>query len=92
MTINHYLEENIVRLSVQFTDFAGAPISPTTVTCIVKKPSGNTDNPAIVNDTGGAYHADYLPTEFGMHYYVFRGTGNVTVAQQSQFVIYELVA
>lgn len=77
-----------VRLSVAFTDAAGAAADPTTVTCTVRKPDGSTLTPtATSTGSTGAYRADIQPDQTGNWYYRFAGTGALVAAEEGQFYV-----
>ena len=89
--MNQYMLGATVRLSLTFTE-NGAGDNPTTQTLEVRAPDGTTTNPALISDGAGVYHADFTPTQPGIHYYYGTGTGftglpSASAAQESSFFV-----
>lgn len=87
-----YQRGQTVKLSVAFTDAAGAPANPTTVTCKVEEPDGTetiytaASSPAIANPTTGTFTLTLTPDQSGMHTYRWTGTTVSAVAvDEDQF-------
>lgn len=89
-TINSYLSNNLIRIFTAITQsIGGAPIDPTAISLKITAPNGViTDLSAtIVKDSVGNYHADYLPTQYGVHVFEWTGTGTATVFDKQRFMI-----
>jgi len=78
-----------VRLIVEFYDFNGDPIDPTSITITVENKQREillqesiTGADHVLNDKGlaipGQYYYDFETTEVGIQYYYFKGTINGT--------------
>lgn len=93
MSVNTYQTGNIIRLSVSFTNLAGAAVDPTTITFQVQDPSSAqttivSPDARIIRDSLGNFHVDYtLPDLFGRYIYRFAGTGSITAAAEKVFVV-----
>jgi len=91
LSVNTYDIGQAVRCDVVFADTAGTATDPTTVTFIIRDPSGNettyTYPPAgtIVKDGVGDYHADVTLDEAGLWYYRWEGTGALVAASEHGF-------
>lgn len=92
--INSYDIGQAVRISVEFTDAAGAAIDPTTVTAsywvpglgIVTLTYGVDAN--VVREAVGSYYTDIDTTDAAGEWpYRWQGTGNVTVAADGVFSV-----
>lgn len=87
-----------VRLTAAFNNAAGAPADPTTITLTLSV-NGAVSTltygaSAIVKDSTGVYHYDYLvPTALNMYEILYRwaGTGAVTAAQEGMFYAVSLL-
>ena len=77
-----------VTLQVTFTDSAGDPVDPTTVSCTVRSPNGTLTAPST-QGTAGVYTATVEPTTPGTWYYRFAGTGSYVAAEEDSFKIRE---
>lgn len=86
MSANYDIGDS-VRISVAFTDLTGAPTDPTTIVLTVQAPDGTQTAPAVVHDSTGSYHADYAPSQSGLHVYRWVGTGALVVAEEGDFSI-----
>ena len=88
---NTYDIGDLVRITSAFTTQAGTAVDPSTVTARVKDPSGTTTvftYPATVTkDSTGNFHADFVPTLAGVHYYRWEGTGAAVAASESFFYV-----
>lgn len=85
---NEYIAGTLVRMTGAFTTVSGnTPIDPTTVTGKVKQPDGVVVDltGAVVKDSVGNYHMDFLPTQLGVHLYEWVGAGAAQVAAVTQF-------
>ena len=88
--MNKYIIYNLVRVYTAITQsVGGAFVDPTTVTLYMKTPDGVITNisSSIVKDSVGNYHADYLPTQFGIFTYQWLGSGVVEVCDIRQFQV-----
>lgn len=88
--MNEYTAGNLIRITVAFTAVTpAAPIDPTTVVLNLKSPDGTVQvlTQSIVRDSLGQYHADFLPTQVGVHIYEWEGSGVVQVASLGQFLV-----
>lgn len=81
-----------VRLAASFTNSAGAAADPTTVVLTLSvngvESSLTYGASAIVKDSVGEYHYDYVvPTDLSFYEIIYRwaGTGTVTSAQEGMF-------
>lgn len=83
-----YNAQTLVRLTVAVT-VAAAPTDPTAITCKVTPPDGNVVDltSAVVKDSVGNYHADYLPQQVGAYQYEWIGTGAVQVSGVRTFIV-----
>jgi uncharacterized protein YfaS (alpha-2-macroglobulin family) len=91
--MNAYKVGASVRCSGAFTNEAGDPVDPTTITFRVRKPDGavtvyvyGTDA-QLVKDGVGAYHVDLAATLAGRWAYRFEGTGAAPSADESLFLV-----
>jgi hypothetical protein len=81
-----YQRGQSVKLSVAFTNAAGAAANPTTVTCRVEEPDGtettytSASSPAVTNPSTGTYELILVPDQSGNHTYRWTGTTGDTVA------------
>ena len=79
------------RLTVTFTNLAGAAADPTGVTFSIRKPDGTAINyvyltdAEIVKSGTGVYYVDFAITLPGRHIYRFAGTGAVAAAENGEF-------
>ena len=86
--MGEYFIGNIVRLTAEFKNEAGAAADPTTVILQIKKPDGvNESNITPSNPSVGTYRYDYTPLTAGKYIYKFAGTGAVTAADEDFFFI-----
>lgn len=81
-----YRKGQSVKLSVAFTDAAGAPADPSIVVCTVEAPDGTEASyttgttPAITNPSTGAFHLILTATQSGRWSYRWEGTTGTSVA------------
>lgn len=87
-----------VRLDASFTNAAGVATDPTTVTLVLSvngvESTLTFGASAIVKDSVGVYHYDYLvPTAESFYEIIYRwaGTGTVTAAQEGMFYAVSLL-
>jgi uncharacterized protein YfaS (alpha-2-macroglobulin family) len=82
---------DLFRVSVAFTNSAGAATDPTTVTFTVLEPDGMTTSfiyPAtVVKDSTGNYHCDWTAAKDGAHDIYFAGTGTVQRVYRDRFFV-----
>jgi hypothetical protein len=89
--VNTYGINNLVHLSVQFTQLVGnTPIDPTTITLLVRAPDQTIATytyaaSQIIRDGVGAYHYDLDVTQTGYYNYQFEGGGNLICQSNDQF-------
>lgn len=84
---NKYNIGTLVQLNVEFQNASGVDTDPGAVVATVKDPSGAESTPTPVKDSTGKYHITFLTALAGVHYYGFSGSGGLTVAGQSAFVV-----
>lgn len=80
--MNYYDMGDLIRLSLVFTNAAGAATDPTTVSLKVRTPDGVEStytyaNGDITKDSTGNYHYDLSATKAGVHTCYATGTGTV---------------
>lgn len=77
-----------IEVTANFTNLAGTPANPTTVTLRVLTPAGVASTVAASNTgTVGQYRGVISITEAGTWRYRFAGTGAVTAAEEGAFVV-----
>lgn len=94
MTIANYTYGERVRGTFTVSDFAGAPVDPTTVKFYLLK-SGDTVateytygvDVEIVQDATGQYHIDLDTDVEGIWKYRWEGSGNVATAKEGKFYV-----
>lgn len=89
ITPNTYTSGDLVRCSAAFTDAAGAPVNPTTVTGFTKTPAGIISPQSVTHDSLGNYHFDVSVSESGTWYYRLVGTGAAQAAAEGRFIVAE---
>lgn len=82
-----YILGNVLRLSAAFTNAAGAPADPTSTDVAITQPDGVATSATLVKDSVGNYHADFTPTQAGLHIYRITGTGVVAAANEQSFIV-----
>jgi hypothetical protein len=93
--MNEYQLGVPVRLRAAFTNLAGAPVNPGTVTFKVKSPLGITTtyvylvDAEVVKDSDGNYHVDHKPNRQGVWSYASEGAGVNETAGESSFKVLE---
>jgi hypothetical protein len=93
MALTGYLRGELVRVSVAFTNNAGAAGDPTTVTLKYRPPGGAIvpivyPAAGIVKDSTGNYHADIdTSSAAGIWRYRWEGTSPVQSAAEAQFTV-----
>jgi len=86
-----YQKGDLRRIGGTFTNAAGTPTDPTTITFKYTRPSGTTvtlvygTDAALMRTSAGVYYVDLDITEAGKWYYRFAGTGTVQEAEDGQF-------
>ena len=87
-----YDKGDYVRLTGTWRDDANALVDPTTVTLKIQNPDGTItsityDSGAVVRDSVGVFHYDFLPSTFGSYVYRWEGTGNAIASGQGSFYV-----
>jgi hypothetical protein len=78
-----YQRGQTIKLSVAFTDSAGAAANPGTVAVVVEKPDGTETTyttPTVTNPSTGAFQLILTADQSGMWSYRWTGTTGTTVA------------
>lgn len=80
---------DVVALTAAFTNSGGTAVTPSSgVTITVKLPDGTTTSPATPsNPSTGNYSYEYAPTQEGLHFYRFVGTGTNAGAGEGKFTV-----
>ncbi len=89
MSMSTYTPGDLVRLSAAFT-VGNVATDPSTVTCIVRDPSGvETTIASPTHDSTGNYHTDFDLTaaKHGVWQYRFLGTGACQAALEAMFFV-----
>lgn len=82
---------DLARLDAEFSDLAGAPIDPTTVTFKIKEPDNTVTtyvfgtDAELVKDATGLYHVDWPVTQSGAHNWRYESTGTGQAAEEAIF-------
>lgn len=91
--INVYNPNALIRITALFTTADGIPADPSTVTLMIKDPTGeitikvyNTDLEVLKLGTGN-YQYDHLADIPGRWYYSWLGTGDVQISAHKSFFI-----
>jgi len=91
MAIVSYYIRKLIELKVTFRNDAGAVTDPTSPTLAIHKPDGTittyvhpTDT-ALMKDSTGVYHVNYIPTMRGTHKWEAYGTGAVYTGEMAAF-------
>lgn len=83
-----YLIGNRARLTCQFTNAAGTPTAPSSVSISVRRPDGSRLTPtALSGTTTGEYYAEIDLTMAGTWYYRFEASGTLIAAAESQLIV-----
>lgn len=91
MTINVYQVGDKIRLSSAFTDIDGAAQDPGGVVFTLRAPDGTVTtytygtDAALVKDSTGNYHVDWLIESAGRHRYRFAGVTTGQAAAENVF-------
>lgn len=84
-----YYVGSLVQLSVLFTNVAGVPSDPTTVTVVVTAPDGTQVTYSSPTHTGtGTYTQNVPSTQVGSYNYEWFGTGAIVAVQPGTFQSY----
>ncbi len=83
---------DVVPLSVQITDDAGAPADATAVTVSVTAPGGTVTAPAVVNAATGTYTATYTPSAVGVYAVKWTATGVNACVSTDVFTVSDYTA
>lgn len=95
--MDSFVVGNLVRVSVVFTNTAGAAVDPTVVKCLVRTPAGVTTtltygtDAALIKATTGSYYLDVDASSEGIWYYRFYSTGTGQAAADGAFAISDSV-
>ena len=89
-----YQNNTTARLSAEFTDQAGSPVDPATVSVSVQPPRGATPlayrygtDIEVVKDSTGNYHVDVLLDKSGIWWYRWQGTDTDQIAAEQSLVV-----
>jgi hypothetical protein len=97
MTFSEYPFGQGVRLTAQFATFAGVLTNPTTVTFRVANITVNPPpdptaadavfgvDAAVINDSAGVFHYDFVPAAAGNYVWAAVGTGTVAAVKPKYF-------
>lgn len=91
MTISVFQVGDKVRLAAEFTDIDEADSDPGGVLCKVREPDGSVTtytygtDAALIKDSTGNYHLDFLTTQSGRHRYGFYGITSGQAVSESEF-------
>jgi hypothetical protein len=92
--VNKYLVGSVVTVAVVFVSIgSNDPVDPSTVTALIKHPTGAVDtyvygvDEELVRDSVGRYHVDVtIPiNESSIWYYRFEGTGTNAAPGEASF-------
>lgn len=86
--MNNYVSDQLIRFTNAITTTAdNMPAIPSALGFKIQLPDGTTVDltSSVVNDGGGEYHADYVPTLVGIYTYQWRATGTIRDAAINQF-------
>lgn len=83
---------NVIRLKVVFTDIDGSAVDPTDVQLNVRLYGGDVEtftfgNGQVQRQATGIYYYDYTPSQPGLYYYRYIGSGDAVAAGDSTFSI-----
>jgi hypothetical protein len=78
---------DLVRLSVIFTDIAGVPADPTTVSLRVRRAGSTTTYASATNPATGEYYQDVSIDTAGVWIYRWIGSGAIVAAEEGQFFV-----
>jgi hypothetical protein len=88
---NEYDLGDTIRLTGTFASTAGVPANPTNVTVWVKAPSSTVavadSSTEWSNPSVGTFTLDVVPTSTGVWAYRVFSSGNITAAEEGQFMI-----
>lgn len=87
MSDSVYQINDVVPVTATFTNAAGAPANPTTVTLTIRKPDGTVLTPAPTNSSTGVYTYNLAVDQPGLWWYTFVGTGAVAAADRNSFLV-----
>jgi len=88
--MNIYDIGDLVRLTGEFKDKAGAKTDPTSLTLTIRPSFGAvvTKTMAQVNDDGtGLFSYEFVPDKAGLWHYRWVGTGSVAAAEEKSFQV-----
>lgn len=91
MSISVFQDGDKVRLSAAFTDIDEAASDPGGVLCKVREPDGTVTtytygtDAALIKDSTGNYHLDFLTSSPGRHRYGFYGITSGQAVAEGEF-------
>lgn len=91
MSIPVFQDGDKVRLSAAFTDIDEAASDPGSVLCKVREPDGTVTtytyltDAALIKDSTGNYHLDFLTSQAGRHRYGFYGITSGQAVAEGEF-------
>lgn len=86
MTVNTYIIGQTIVLRCEYR-VSGTLTDPTTALCEVEAPDGTIHTPSITAASTGVKTAEYMPTEAGLHYVAWTGTGAAAGYEESSFFV-----
>lgn len=89
MAIGSYDQGSLIQLTGTFRNAAGALTDPSSVTCTVRDPAGNTTTPTASKGSTGVWNAtvDLTGAVAGLWWYRFAGVGTVQAAEENTFYV-----
>lgn len=90
---NTYDIGDMVRMTFKFSTAAGVPIDPSTMTVRLRVNAAAaviytySVDVAVVKDSVGEYHLDYITLASGSHRYEGNGTGAATASEPGYFAV-----
>lgn len=91
--LDEYDIGDVTRLSVSFNDLSNVFVDPSSVMIKVRDPDAviiqlsYPTNDAIIKDSVGNYHMDYLISKDGLHNYKWVGSGTVYASEKASFFV-----
>jgi hypothetical protein len=81
---------DVAEITATFSDpHSGLPVAPTSVTCTVRLPSGETVAPEVDSEVAGTYVIEFEPEEAKKHRVAFDGTGAYQASEELAFRVRE---
>ena len=83
---------DLVRITATWQNNLSAAIDPSNVQLIIQNPNGTKStftysSGAVIKDSTGVYHYDYIPSSSGTYTYRWEGTGAAIASGQSSFYV-----